>query len=136
LRSFWFRVKYITNQGSLMNKNSKIFILLLTTIFLGLATKSYSQENETMARENTPELKWLYGSVAKVSFTAGYIVVFSDQGYMTFKVTDNTAISIGPKKVGLDEIKTEDSVRVQYYCPESGKCVAISISESKKEENQ
>ncbi|MCX5708975.1 MAG: hypothetical protein NTY14_08445 [Candidatus Omnitrophica bacterium] len=118
-----------------MNKNSKILVLLLTTIFLALTAKSYSQENQTIPQQKTPELKWMYGSVAKVSFTAGYIMVFSDQGYATFKVTDNTAISIGPKKVGLDEIKTEDSVRVQYYCPEAGKCVAVSISESKKEEN-
>jgi hypothetical protein len=118
-----------------MNKNSKIFLLLLTTIFLALAAKSYSQENQTIPQQNPPELKWMYGSVAKVAFTSGYIVVFSDLGYMTFKVTDNTAISIGPKIVGLDEIKTEDSVRVQYYCSEAGKCVAVSISESKKDEN-
>jgi hypothetical protein len=119
-----------------MNKNLKILVLLLAAISLAPDTKSYSQENQNISQQKTPELKWLYGSVAKVSFTAGYIVVFSDQGYTTFKVTDNTAISIGPKKVGLDEIKTEDSVRVQYYCPEAGKCLAISITESKKEENQ
>jgi len=117
-----------------MNKNSKIFTLLLTAIFLALAAKSYSQDNETISREKTPKLEWMYGSVAKVAFTAGYIVVFSDQqGYTTFKVADNTTITIGPKKAGLDEIKTEDSVRVQYFCPEPKNCVALSISESKKE---
>ncbi len=119
-----------------MKTNSKILISLLTTIFLTLATTIYSQENETITQEKPPELKWMYGSVSKVAFAAGYIVVFSDLGYLTFAVTDDTKIFIGPKKVGLEEIKTEDSVRVQYYCTEPGKCVAVMISESKKQENR
>jgi hypothetical protein len=119
-----------------MTKNSKIFVLLLAIIALTLATTSYSQENETISQEKTPELKWMYGSVAQVAFAKGFIVVFSDQGYLTLAVNDNTKIYIGPEKVGLEEIKTEDSVRVQYYCAEPGKCVAAMISESKKEENR
>jgi hypothetical protein len=118
-----------------MKKTFNIIALAAALILL-LGKASYSQENQTIATEKPPELKWMYGSVAKVAFTEGVIVVFSDQGYSTFKVTDSTAISIGPKKVDLDDIKTEDSVRVQYYCSEPKKCVAISISESKKEDNQ
>jgi hypothetical protein len=119
-----------------MNKNAKILILLLTIIFLTLAATSYSQENGTSSQQNSPELKWMYGSVAQVAFAKSFIVVFSDQGYLTLKVTDDTKIFIGSEKVGLEDIKTEDSVRCQYFCTEPGKCVAAMISESKKEENQ
>ena len=114
----------------------KRIIILVAAIFLISGKTGYAQENQTAPQENGPELKWMYGSVAKVSFTGGYIIVFSDQGYTTFKITDETVISIGPKKVGLEDIKTEDSVRVQYYCPQIKNCVAVSISESKKEVNQ
>jgi hypothetical protein len=119
-----------------MKKLINIVVMAFAAMIMVLGKPGYPQENQTIPQEKGPELKWIYGSVAKVSFTAGYIVVFSDQGYTNFKVTDKTAISIGPKKVGLDDINTEDSVRVQYYSPEPGKCVAVSISESKKEENE
>ena len=119
-----------------MKKIINVITLATAAMILALGKASYSQENQTIPQVKPPELKWMYGSVAQVAFTAGFIVVFSDQGYSAFKVADNTTISIGFKKVGLDEIRTEDSVRVQYYCPEPGKCVAVSINESKKEENQ
>jgi hypothetical protein len=116
-----------------MNKFRSIFALATLTLILALGATGHSQENQTDSPADTPELKWMYGSVAQVAFAKGFILVFSDQGYSTFTVTDKTVISIGPKKVGLEAIKTEDSVRVQYYCSEPKKCVAVSISESKKE---
>jgi hypothetical protein len=116
-----------------MNKYRNVIILATLTMVLALGAAGYSQENQTDAKTSQPELKWLYGNVAQVAFAKGFIMVFSDKGYMTFEVADNTIISIGPKKVGLESIKTEDSVRVQYYSPEPGRYIAVSISESKKE---
>ena len=118
-----------------MNKHSMAFTLAIITITLALGTTAYTQENQTDPPANTPELKWMYGSVSQVAFAKGFILVFSDQGYTAFAVNDKTVISIGPKKAGLEDIKTEDSVQVQYYCPEPGKYVAVAISESAKGEN-
>ena len=118
-----------------MNKYLMTIILAIVTIILALGTIGYTQENQTDPSANTPEVKSMYGSVSQVAFAKGFIVVFSDQGYTTFAVSDKTIISIGFKKVGLEYIKTEDSVRVQYYCLEPGKCVAVSINESQKGEN-
>ena len=116
-----------------MNKYRNVIILAALTMILALGTTGYTQENQTDSPGDTPELKWMYGSISQVAFAKGFIVVFSDRGYTTFAVSDKTIISIGAKKVGLEDIKTEDSVRVQYYCTEPKKCVAVSISESKKE---
>jgi len=102
-------------------------------MILALKITSYSQENQTNSTVSTPELKWMYGTIAQVSFVKGFVLVTTELGYLTVTVPDNTTIMIGPKKASLDEIKTEDLVRIQYYCPEPGKYTALSISESKKE---
>lgn len=109
--------------------------LAILTITLQLGATGYTQENRTDTPSDNPELKWMYGSVSQVAFAKGFIVVFSDEGYSTFSVSDKTVISIGYKKAGLEDIRTEDAVRIQYYCPEPGKCVAVSISESAKGEH-
>ncbi|MFH0828049.1 MAG: hypothetical protein V1919_02655 [Candidatus Omnitrophota bacterium] len=123
---------FVTLEG-LMNKYSRVTALIVAAIILTLKTPSYSQENQTNSTVSMPELKWMYGTVSQVSFVKGFILVITDQGYLTVTVPDNTTIMLGPKKASLDEIKTEDMVRIQYYCPEPGKYTAVSISESKKE---
>jgi hypothetical protein len=117
-----------------MLTRSKIILLTALTVMIHpLARSAFCQENQTSSQASQPEYKWMYGNVAQVGFAQGFILVFSDKGYINLKVLDNTTISIGPKKVGLESIKTEDSVRVQYYSPEPGKYIAVSISESKPE---
>jgi len=120
-----------------MNKHliAITFSIVIIALALALGTTGYTQENQTDSPSNTAELKWMYGSVSQVAFAKGFIVVFSDQGYSTFEVSEKTVISIGAKKASLADIKTEDSVRVQYYCLEPKKCLAVSISESAKGEN-
>ena len=116
-----------------MNKYSRVTALTIALIILAWETPSYSQENQTNSTVSVPELKWMYGTVAQVSFVKGFILVITDLGYLTVTIPDNTTIMLGPKKASLEEIQTEDLVRIQYYCPQPGKYTAVSISESKKE---
>ncbi len=114
-----------------MNKFSKVFVICAAGIIMGAGSFVYSQDNQTdSADEKKPKTKWMYGSVSQVAFAQGFIKLFNDQGYQTIEITDKTTITIEGKKAGLDELDTEDAVRVQYYSPEPGKYVAISINKS------
>jgi|WetSurMetagenome_2_1015567.scaffolds.fasta_scaffold742757_1 hypothetical protein len=116
-----------------MKKNLKIITLACAVMFLARAAAVYCQENQTTAPSiKAPELKWLYGTVSQVEFVKSFLLVTTDKGYLTIEITDKTSISIGPQKASLDDIQPEDSVRVQYYCPEPGRYVAVAVSESKK----
>ncbi len=118
-----------------MNKYLKIIIFCVLAIASTAITPGYSQENLPDSPSNKPELKWMYGSVSQVSFVKAFLLLFTDMGYLPVAVPDNTTILIGGQKADLDEIKTEDSVRIQYYCPKPGKYVAVTISKT-KETNQ
>lgn len=114
-----------------MNKYLKVILLGALAITLPVITPGHAQENLTAPSVNTPELKWMYGTVAQLSFVKSFLLLFNDMGYLTVTVPDNATILINGKKAGLDEIRTEDSVRIQYYCPAPGKYVAVTISETK-----
>jgi hypothetical protein len=116
------------------NKYLKFTVLALAAVALAGRTPVYAQENSTDASATAkPELKWMYGTVSQVSFVGGFLSVITDQGYLRVTVPDNATILLGSRNAGIEEIQTEDLVRIQYYCPEPGKYTAVSVSESKKE---
>lgn len=75
-------------------------------------------------------MKRMSGTVAKVSFVMGTIMVTGEKGYITFKVPDKTRISRGMKEIALDEIDEGDSVIVQYYEEAGGEKIASFIRDS------
>lgn len=80
--------------------------------------------------EQEKSIKRMSGTVAKVSFVMGTIMVTGEKGYITFKVPDKTPISRGMKNIALDEIDTGDSVIVQYYEDAAGEKIASFIRDS------
>lgn len=80
--------------------------------------------------EQEKRMKRMSGTVAKVSFVMGTIMVTGEKGYITFKVPDKTRISRGMKDIDLDEIDEGDSVIVQYYEDAGGEKIASFIRDS------
>ena len=119
-----------------MNKFFKGVAICAAGMIMEAGSPVFSQDNQTQDNqtdsivEKKPEMKWLYGTLAQVAFAKGFIKLFNDQGYTTIEVNDKTVITIEGKKTGLDELSTEDSVRVQCYSPEPGRYVAASITKS------
>jgi hypothetical protein len=109
---------------------NKIAILALLTFLPAAITAGHCKEQ---AKEESKDVKRLFGTVAKVEFVMSYIVVTCDFGYVTIFVTDDTTISRDKGEIALDEIDLEDSVIVHYYSPEPGKYVAVSIRDSTSE---
>jgi len=62
-----------------------------------------------------------------VGFAESFIVVYGELGYIRFQITEETQFTRGTKKIDLSDVKTEDSVTVQYYSPEPGKYVAVAV---------
>ncbi len=111
-----------------MKRLFRALVICAAVIIIGTGLPVYSQDNQTDTSVEEPKTKWVYGSVAQVAFAKGFIKLFNDQGYQTIEITDKTTITIEGKKAGLDELHGEDSVRVQYYCPEPGRYIAVSIN--------
>ncbi len=130
-------VKIVVNEHKtvegVMKRFFRVVAICAAGIIMGAGAIVYSQYNQTETDstiKKEPEKKWLYGSVSQVAFAKGFIKLFNDQGYTTIEVNDKTIITIEGKKTGLDELSTEDSVRVLCYIPEPGRYVAISITKS------
>jgi len=104
--------------------------IFLSIIISSLAVSAYCQEDQAAPSNSTPELAWMFGTVSQVSFIKEFISLITDHGYIYVSVPDNATIVFGARKMSLEDIKPEDSVRIQYYCPEPGKYVAVTVSES------
>ncbi len=109
---------------------AKSVIFMALAFALALANAGYSQQEQNKAEPQKPEIKRMFGTVAQVGFVKGFIMVTSEAGYVIVTVPEDIPISRGTKKIGLEEIDPGDSVIVQYYCPEPGKYVAVSIRDS------
>ncbi len=102
----------------------KKIIVLTAVCVLTAVYPVYSQEKE---QQSQVEIKRLSGSVSQVGFAESFIVVYGELGYIRLQITPETQFTRGTKKIDLSYVKTEDSVLVQYYSPEPGKYVAVSV---------
>ena len=119
-----------------MIRRYSVIILAAAALAACSVRAGYCQDNTTGTAPAKPELKWINGSVSQVEFVKSFLLVNTELGYLTFTVDDKTSISIGPDKVDLSDIQPEDSVRIQYYSPEPGQYIAVSVTETKKTSDQ
>ncbi|MFA5118998.1 MAG: hypothetical protein WC695_09170 [Candidatus Omnitrophota bacterium] len=105
----------------------KKIIVLAVVCVLTAVYPAYCQEKE---QQSQVETKRLSGSVAQVGFAESFIVVYGELGYTRFQITPETQFTRGTKKIDLSDIRTEDSVMVQYYSSEPGKYVAVTVRAS------
>jgi hypothetical protein len=113
------------------------YIIGLFLIFLAVcaAVPHGRAENETdnaAEAENEQDLKRITGTVAKVSFVFSTLVLTCELGYLTFKVTDDTDIIRGPSEIGLEEIKTGETITIQYSQPYPSEYIAVYIRASEE----
>lgn len=108
----------------------RIILFVTAGIMVAAAHLCYCEESREVPKPAGQQTKHLSGTVAQVEFVEGFIVVFSDSGYITVQVGPDTLITRGSQKISLDDIDTGDSVMVQYNNPEPGIYVAVSIRDS------
>lgn len=107
-----------------------IFCALLVA---GLPMTHVIAANDTQAlAEDADGLKRITGTVAKVSFVFSTIMLTCDLGYITFKVPDDTAIIRGGREIKIEEIKTGETITIQYSKPSPSEYVAVYIRASEE----
>ncbi len=107
----------------------KIAVILIVMLAAAVAGPCAAQEPAAEQRQT----KQMFGTISQVSFVMGFIVVFSDAGYLTVQVTPETLITQGFDKISFSDIDNGDSVIVRYYTASDGKNIAISIRDSKQD---
>ncbi len=106
-----------------------LILVLCAAVLFSRATPASGQDAMIPARaEEAP--RRISGTVSQVGFAFSFIVVICEEGYLTFHVTDETAIIRDRRKASLDEIDPEDAVTVQYRVDEEGRRIALSIRDS------
>ncbi|MDD5347286.1 MAG: hypothetical protein PHT59_01585 [Candidatus Omnitrophica bacterium] len=111
----------------------RICTLLIAVALAGVMHPCFGEESQEKPKAEEQKTQQLFGTVAQVSFVKGFIVVFSDAGYLTVQVRPDTLITQGFGKISVSDINNGDSVIVRYYSPEPETHIAVSIRVSKGE---
>ena len=109
-----------------------LFLSLALLAACVISPYSKAADNEDNATQNTQDTQRVTGTVAKVSFVFSTIMISCELGYVTFSVPDNTTIMRGPQEIGLEGIKTEETVTIQYRHPSPSEYVAVFIRASEQ----
>ncbi|HOU36845.1 MAG TPA: hypothetical protein PK562_06205 [Candidatus Omnitrophota bacterium] len=100
---------------------------------MGLTITNSIAANDTQApAEDARDLKRITGTVAKVSFVFSTIMLTCELGYITFKVPDDTTIVRGGREIKIEEIKTGETITIQYSQPSPSEYVAVYIRASEE----
>lgn len=100
---------------------NKIFLLaLLAVAFFSIS--AYCQENAA-----NRQITAISGTITKVDFVGGFIVVDTGSGQLELSVPDDAVMVGGTEKLGLVDLQESDPVTVQYYNSSSDQHIVVSI---------
>lgn len=105
-------------------------------LFLGIlivcipAAHSIADNVTTNETEEIDDVKRITGTISKVSFVFSSLMLICDLGYVTFSVPANATIVRSGRTIKLEELKTGETITIQYQHPYPSEYIADYIRAS------
>ena len=129
----WYNTVSERKKSEMGRQDSHRYIICL---FLGILTvcmpaaQSIADNATTNETEEIDDVKRITGTISKVSFVFSSLMLICDLGYVTFSVPANATIVRSGRPIKLEELKTGETITIQYRHPYPSAYIADYIRAS------
>lgn len=102
-----------------------VLLTLCMTMSHGIADNATTNETKEI-----DAVKRITGTISKVSFVFSSLMLICDLGYVTFSVPGNATIVRSGRPIKLEELKTGETITIQYKQPYPSEYIADYIRAS------